>query len=88
MRTFNHTNQKSFIHPQIPFNQDKSFTLKIICDDGVIFCDRLVFILWSHKLRKLLDPWEEITVLIFPGVHKRTMELLLELLRKGNVSGN
>ena len=68
-------------------NEETSFTLKIICDDGVIFCDRLIFILWSKKWREILDPDEEISVLIFPGVEKRSMELVLKLLKEGDIIG-
>ena len=84
MRVFYHSNQKSFFDP---INEETSFTLKIICDDGVIFCDRLIFILWSKKWREILDPDEEISVLIFPGVEKRSMDLVLKLLKEGDIIG-
>ena len=84
MRVFYHSNQKSFFDP---INEETSFTLKIICDDGVIFCDRLIFILWSKKWREILDPDEEISVLIFPGIEKRSMELVLKLLKEGDIIG-
>ena len=87
MRKFYHTIQKSFLDPAVSCNLNKYFTIKIVCDDGVIYCDRLLFIIWSKKWLQILDPFEETNVLIFPDVEKRTMELLLELLKKGELQG-
>ena len=87
MRTFYHSNQKSFIDTKNQFDQDKSFKLRIICDDGVLLCDRMLFILWSKKWMQILDSSEETSVLIFPDVNRKTMELLLTLLRKGDING-
>ena len=84
MRVFYHSNQKSFFDQP---SDDSSFKLKIICDDGVVICDRLVFILWSKLWRELLDPNEAINVVIFPDVKQRTMELVLSILSKGNIKG-
>ena len=86
MRKFQHSKQKSFLDSSNG-HEESSFLLKIICADGVVVSDRLVFILWSKQLRQLLDPDEETSVLIFPDVKQRSMELLLNLLRKGNTSG-
>ena len=88
MRRFYHKIQKSFLDPEVSYNLDKSFRIKIICDDGVIFCERLLFILWSQKWLEILDPFEEISVLLFPDVKIETVELLLELLKKGEIKGN
>ena len=87
MRKFHHTFQNSFLDPSMSSNQDQSFQLKLVYDDGVIYCERLLFILWSTKWLQILDPLEEHSVLIFPGIQKQTMELLMELLRKGSISG-
>ena len=86
MRIFKHSKQKSFLDPS-EGNEESSFLLKIICEDGIVVSDRLLFILWSKQFRQLLDPDEETTVLIFPDVKQRSMELLLNLLRKGNTNG-
>ena len=84
MRTFSHSNQNSFLDQPSDYSY---FKLKIICDDGVVLCDRIMFILWSKHWRELLDPNEEINVVIFPEVKQRTMELLLSILSKGNIEG-
>ena len=78
--------QKSFFDHH-DSNEETSFTLKIICDDGVVVCDRLLFILWSKEWRDLLDPYEKTSVLIFPDMKQRTMELFLELLKIGDING-
>ena len=87
MRKFHHTFQTSFVDPSVSCNQNPSFQLKLVCDDGVIYCDRLLFILWSQKWLQILDPLEENSVLIFPDIQKQAMELLIDLLRKGSISG-
>ena len=86
MRAFNHSKQKSFFDHHYS-NEETSFTLKIVCNDGALVCDRLLFILWSKEWRDLLDPDEETSVLIYPDVKKRTVELLLSLLKKGDIKG-
>ena len=85
MRTFHHSRQISFFD-HCNSNQD-TFKLRIICEDGTVTCDRLLFILWSEHWRELLDPYEETSVLIFPDMKQRTMELLLDLLKKGDIKG-
>ena len=87
MRKLYNKIQKSYIDHEVSYNLEKSFKLKIVCEDGEIFCDRLLFILWSKKWMELLDPFEETSVLILPDVKKRAMELLLGLLKKGEISG-
>ena len=91
MRTLNHQNHKSFIQwkhmTRVTSGLDHAFQLKIVCDDGELFCDRLLFILWSKHWREILDPNEEESVLIFPGVKKRSMMLLLKLLMVGDIKG-
>lgn len=62
-------------------------SLKIICDDGVVYCDRLLFILWSKNWRNILDQNEETNVLICPDMKKEIVELVLELLMTGESSG-
>lgn len=88
MRTLSHQNHKSFIQwkhmTRVTCSLDHAFQLKIVCDDGELFCDRLLFILWSKHWREILDPNEEESVLIFPGVKKRSMMLLLKLLMVGD----
>ena len=86
MRAFNHSKQMSFFDHHYS-NEETSFTLKIVCNDGALVCDRLLFILWSKEWRDLLDPDEETSVLIYPDVKKRTVELLLSLLKKGDIKG-
>ena len=92
MRTFNHQNHKSFIEfkymTRVTCSLDHAFQLKIVCDDGVLWCDRLLFILWSKHWREILDPNEEESVLIFPGVKKRSMMLMLKLLMNGDIKGH
>ena len=87
MRKFDHQNHQSFIEfkymTRVTCSLDHAFQLKIVCDDGVLWCDRLLFILW----REILDPNEEESVLIFPGVKKRTMMLMLKLLMVGDIKG-
>ena len=87
MRTFNHTHHKSYIDLKVRSNEETSFKLKIICSDGVIFCDRILFILWSKHWREILEPQEETSVLIFPDVTQSTMKLLIELLKAGDIRG-
>ena len=87
MRKLYNKIQKSYIDHEVSYNLEKSFKLKIVCEDGEIFCDRLLFILWSKEWRDLLDPDEETSVLIYPDVKKRTVELLLSLLKKGDIKG-
>ena len=91
MRTLSHQNHKSFIQwkhmTRVTCSLDHAFQLKIVCDDGELFCDRLLFILWSKHWREILDPNEEESVLIFPGVKKRSMMLLLKLLVVGDIKG-
>ena len=85
MRTFQHSKQASFFN-QLNSEQE-DFKLKIICEDGTVICERLLFILWSKQWREVLNPDEEISVLIFPDVKQRTMQLLLDLLKKGDIMG-
>ena len=91
MRTFNHQNHKTFIEfkymTRVTWSSQHAFQLKIVCDDGELFCDRLLFILWSKQWREILDPNEEDSVLIFPGVKKRAMMLMLKLLMVGDIKG-
>ena len=87
MRTFYHTHHKSYIDLKNPSNEETSFKLKIVCSDGVIFCDRILFILWSKHWRQILEPNEETSVLIFPDVKKSTMELMIDLLKSGDIKG-
>ena len=87
MRKFHNKIQKSFIDQEVLYNLEKSFKLRIVCEDGVILCDRLLFILWSQKWMYILEPFEETSVLIFPDVKKISMELLIGLLKKGQISG-
>ena len=64
-----------------------SQNLKIICDDGEVFCDRLPFVLWSKNWRNILDPNEELSVLICPDMKKGILELVLKILMTGESSG-
>ena len=84
MRVFYHSNQQSFLDQS---SDDSSFKIKIVCEDGVVICDRLLFILWSKKWMELLNPNEETSLVMFPDVKQRTMELALNILRKGNTEG-
>ena len=52
MRKFQHSKQKSFLDSSNG-HEESSFLLKIICADGVVVSDRLVFILWSKQFRHL-----------------------------------
>ena len=62
-------------------------SLKIICEDGVISCDRFIFILWSKNWRNIFDPNEETSVLICPEMKNGIMELVLMLLKTGSSEG-
>ena len=62
-------------------------SLKIICEDGVTFCDRFLFILWSKNWRNILDPNEESSVLICPEMKKEIIELVIMLLKTGTTKG-
>ena len=85
MRTFHHSKQRSFFD-QLN-SSEGNFKLRIICKDGTVICERLLFILWSKQWREVLNPDEETSVLIFPDVNQRTMQLFLDLLKKGDIKG-
>ena len=88
MRTlYNTTNadQTSFMEELEIHGSPES--LKIICEDGVLFCDRFLFILWSKNWRNIFDPNEETSILICPDMKKGIMELVLMLLKTGSSRG-
>ena len=55
--------------------------------DGSVFCDRLLFILWSKSWRNIFDPSEEKSVLICPDMKKGIIEKVVKLLMTGNSNG-
>ena len=83
MRKLYNKIQKSYIDHEVSYNLEKSFKLKIVCEDGEIFCDRLLFILWSKKWMELLDPFEETSVLILPDVKKKSHGIIARIIEKG-----
>ena len=61
-----HSNHHNILHNvKEEFDEQKNKSLKIVCSDGTIFCDRLLFVLWSKFWKTLLNPEEsENTVII------------------------
>ena len=62
-------------------------SLQIICEDGSVFCNRFLFILWSKSWRNIFDPSEEKSVLICPDMKKGIIEKVVKLLMTGNSNG-
>ena len=62
-------------------------SLQIICEDGSVFCDRFLIILWSKSWRNIFDPSEEKSVLICPDMKKGIIEKVVKLLMTGNSNG-
>ena len=65
------------------FNEDKSKSLKIVCSDGIIFCDRLLFILWSKFWKTLLIPEESENTVIIPDIKVEIVRQMVMLLLSG-----
>ena len=86
MRTLYNSDQISYLK-ELEINGSPTKSLKIICEDGVIFCDRFLFVLWSKTWRKIFDPNEETSVLICPELKKGIMELVLTVLKTGQSKG-
>ena len=86
MRTLYNSDQISYLK-ELEINGSPTKSLKIICEDGVIFCDRFLFVLWSKTWRKIFDPNEETSVLICPELKKGIIELVLTVLKTGQSKG-
>ena len=84
MRKLYNKIQKSYIDHEVSYNLEKSFKLKIVCEDGEIFCDRLLFILWSKKWMELLDPFEETSQCLDSSrCKKKSHGIIARIIEKG-----
>ena len=83
-----HSNHHHILHcVQEDFDEQKIKSLKIVCSDGIVFCDRLLFILWSKFWESLLNQEESVNTLIIPDIKVEIIRQIVHLLTKGKSEG-
>ena len=88
MSSIIHSNHHQILHDcKEEFNEEKNKTLKIVCSDGIVFCDRLLFVLWSKFWRTLLIPEESENTVIIPDIKVEIVRQMVMLLLSGRCDG-
>ena len=88
MSSIIHSNHHHILHDcKEEFNEKKNESLKIVCSDGIIFCNRLLFVLWSKFWKTLLNPDESENTVIIPDIKVEIIEQVVILLLSGKCEG-
>ena len=84
-----HSNHHNILHNvKEEFDEQKNKSLKIVCSDGTIFCDRLLFVLWSKFWKTLLNPEESENTVIIPDIKVQIVRHMVMLLLSGKSIGH
>ena len=84
-----HSNHHNILHNvKEEFDEQKNKSLKIVCSDGTIFCDRLLFVLWSKFWKTLLNSEESENTVIIPDIKVQIVRHMVMLLLSGKSIGH
>ena len=88
MSSIIHSNHHHILHNcKEEFNEKKNESLRIVASDGIIFCNRLLFVLWSKFWKTLLNPEESEDTVIIPDIKVENIRQMVMLLLSGKCDG-